>query len=220
MKFKKEYKHITQEEFNEKLELHELWLDGRGGERLVLRDYILTDIDMRNALLSNSILEGCIFDGSDLSYSKLYGANISCVSMNNVNLKKSTMSCTNLDFSTISNCDMTKADLSSASLVSTNLYNNNMKDIYLSDVDVRGVKGIDLFSVTGVGVTKGRLVYAPSLNTVWYYGTPMSEEEFYNHCLKGEEEYEHEYKYYIPAMEYVKTIKKMYDFNNTEMKEM
>lgn len=219
MKLNEDYNYISQEEFNKKLELHELWLDGRGGEKLVLKNYVLSDMDMRNALLSHSDLEGCIFNGSDLSYSRLSSANLTGAIMDCVNLKKATMSCTILDFSTISNCDMTKAHLSSASLICTNLYDNNLTDAYLSNVEVAGVKGIDLFSVKGVGRLRDGLVYAPSLSTVWYYGKPMSEEEFYEHCLERESEYEDRYMYYIPAIEYVKSVRKTYDLNKEVEKE-
>ncbi len=95
-------KKITQEELNEKLKLHEMWINNEdGGERLVLIDYDLRYSDLRRSNLRDSNLSGSDLSGSDLRRSDLRDSNLS-----GSNLRDS-----NLSGSDLSGSDLTGADL-------------------------------------------------------------------------------------------------------------
>ena len=87
---------MTNEQLNEILEEHKLWLSGRGGERADLRDADLRnadlrdadlrDADLRRADLSNANIECANLRGAILGNANLRGANLSNVYLDGANL--------------------------------------------------------------------------------------------------------------------------------------
>lgn len=62
---------ITQEELNEKIKLHGMWLrDEEGGVRLDLSGADLSDVNLSGAILVGANLGGADLSGADLSGAK------------------------------------------------------------------------------------------------------------------------------------------------------
>lgn len=85
-------RNITEEELNEILRNHELWLEGEdGGERAHLRGENLSGANLRGADLSEAD-----FSGADLSEANLCGANLSGAFLSDTNLSGAFLSGANL----------------------------------------------------------------------------------------------------------------------------
>ena len=67
---------MNQEELNEIIENHKLWLDGKGGEQADLRWAALSGCDLRGAALSGCDLRGADLYGCDLRGANLQGADL------------------------------------------------------------------------------------------------------------------------------------------------
>jgi len=103
---------ITQEKLNKKLSLHNMWLNReKGGERLVLVDYDLSDSDLSDSDLSDSDLSG-----SNLSDSDLRGSNLSGSNLSGSNLRGSNLSGSNLRGSNLSGSNLSDSNLSGSNL--------------------------------------------------------------------------------------------------------
>lgn len=83
-------KTITQEDLNERIIRHEKWLRGeKGGKRLKLKNYDLsekkfTDINLSKAVLKNCDLSYCIFTNANLSNANLSQSMLDYVEFNYV----------------------------------------------------------------------------------------------------------------------------------------
>ena len=83
---------MTNEELNEILRKHKLWLEGKkDGESADLRYADLSDADLRNADLRNA----------DLSDADLSGANLRSADLRRANLRRANLSGADLDYSCV-----------------------------------------------------------------------------------------------------------------------
>ena len=83
------------------LDQHQLWLDGRGGQRANLEDADLTGADLTGAYLSGADLfcadlTGADLTGADLTGAYLWRANLNGANLNGANLKGANLSGANL----------------------------------------------------------------------------------------------------------------------------
>ncbi|MCI6603706.1 MAG: pentapeptide repeat-containing protein, partial [Clostridiales bacterium] len=84
---------MTQEELNERIRKHELWLQGKeGGERLDIG----AQYDVRGLDFDGRDLRSAIFQGADLSFTSFYAANLK-----NAYLDEAIFDHTNFDGATI-----------------------------------------------------------------------------------------------------------------------
>ena len=122
-------KYLNQEELNEILEKHEMWLKNeKGGERADLINVDLRSIDLSNVNLS----------GADLRNANLGGADLSNVNLSNADLWNVNLSYAELRGSDLWNINLSESDLNNANLSDTNLRGANLSYSNLSYTDLRG----------------------------------------------------------------------------------
>ena len=132
-------KNISQEEFNEILKKHEMWLkDEKGGERADLSGVNLRDADFRNINLTYTDLSG-----ADLSNANLWNADLTNTDLSNTNLTSADLSdanlwSANLWSANLSNADLWSANLSNADLRNANLINTDLRGANLWNADLSG----------------------------------------------------------------------------------
>ena len=85
-------KNINQEELNEILQKHEMWLRGEeGGERANLCNTDLRGFDLSDANLSYTNLSNADLSNTDLRYANLWGANLNYANLNNIETNMNTI---------------------------------------------------------------------------------------------------------------------------------
>lgn len=129
---------LTQEELNEKLRLHKLWLEHKDGGEQFAGEYDLSDADLSYSNL----------DQADLRHTNLHHASLHSASLRYAMLRYTNLTNTNLHYADLRNADMSYADLRSASLYnaslrdaslySANLYNTELCDADLFDARLSG----------------------------------------------------------------------------------
>jgi len=122
---------LSKEELKESINQHLLWLNNKGGERLVLINY-----DLRGNDLSDSDLSG-----SNLSDSDLSGSNLSNSDLRGSDLRLSALSDSNLSGSNFSNSDLRWSDLSGSNLSNSNLGYSNLGGSDLENTHVSRLYG-------------------------------------------------------------------------------
>ena len=128
----KELRKISQEQLEEVLLKHKLWLEGEGGEKADLRDTDLGYADLEGAYLRDANLEYAY-----LRYTNLEGANLERANLKYVNLKGANLEGANLE----------GADLKSAWLEDTILKKANLNNTILQVLEVLETNSIDLNKV-------------------------------------------------------------------------
>lgn len=119
---------MTQEEFNERAELHKKWLNGeQDGERLTLKNADLRYLDLSYKDLRNADLSFLDMRNADLSYADLCEADLS----------RSTLSFANLRSADLRSADLRDVDLSDATLCSADLENAILTRAILKGADLR-----------------------------------------------------------------------------------
>ena len=109
-------KNINQEELNEILQKHEMWLKNKkSGKRADLMGTDLSYVELRWV---------------DLSYAELMGANLSNANLSDVNLKNANLK----------NTDLTNADLRDANLRGVDLRGANLRNADLTNADLTDIK--------------------------------------------------------------------------------
>ena len=117
-------KNINQEELNEILEKHQMWLnDEEGGECADL-----SYVDLSNADLSDTNLTAANLMGVDLSDADLYNANLACTDLRNADLRNANLTDADLRNSNLIYTNLRCTDLTSANLEGTDLWNANLID--------------------------------------------------------------------------------------------
>ncbi|QLF86741.1 hypothetical protein BESEP4_00007 [Staphylococcus phage vB_SepM_BE04] len=181
-------KKITQEELNNKIELHKEWLeDDNKGEKLELNGYNLRNLDLSNSdlrysSLSCSILSNVDLSYSDLSFSTLKDAdlvkmdltkaiisfsNLENIDLNSVNLKNANLYGANLDSSYLRCVDFKNASLKNANLDNAHLENCNLEDVNLSQANTRCIEGLEVYSIDNIGTFAGKVTYLPEQDKVF-----------------------------------------------------
>lgn len=111
---------ITQEELNEILKKHKLWLEGEsGGERFShygenLSGFDFSGVDLRSADLKGSDLTGSNFSCANLKDAYLTGARLANVCLINADLRGANLRGANLENSGLTGADLRGADLHGA----------------------------------------------------------------------------------------------------------
>ena len=134
----KELRKITQEQLEEILHKHKLWLEGEeGGEKADLSYCDLRDANLTGANLTSANLEGANLKYAYLEYANLVEANLEGADLKYVNLKGAILEGANLE----------GADLKSAWLEDTILKKANLNNTILQVLEVLETNSIDLNKV-------------------------------------------------------------------------
>jgi hypothetical protein len=113
---------MNQEELNEVLELHKMWLDGEPeGRRAYLYRAALRRADLRSLSFQRSYLAEADLSGADLRGATLFGADLSKANLTGANLRKANLGRACLKGALISEANLSGANLIGASLRFTNL---------------------------------------------------------------------------------------------------
>ena len=127
-------KNISQEELNEILKKHEMWLKyEKGGERADLEG-----TNLENANLEGSNLYGANLYGANLRNVNLCGVNLYGSNLYGANLYGSNLESTNLEGSNLDGADLRYANLYGANLYGTNLKNANLENANLCGANLDG----------------------------------------------------------------------------------
>ena len=131
-------KKITQEELQQFLRKHKLWLIGDpNGKRADLRGANLRGADLYGANLYGADLYGADLRGADLREANLYGANLRGADLRGADLREA-----NLYGADLRGADLRGADLREANLYGANLYG---ADLYGADLRGANLRGADLY---------------------------------------------------------------------------
>lgn len=118
---------MTQEELNEILRKHKLWLDGKkGGERADLTEANLTGLDLTKADLT-----WANFTGADLSRANFTGADLSWAKFKRADLTGAVLTRANLYTANLTDAKLTRAVLSWTNLTDVNLTDADLAGAYI-----------------------------------------------------------------------------------------
>ena len=141
----------------EKLELHKIWLESKGGKRADLRNANLCNSDLSSVNLRKADLRNANFSGAKLRNAKLYGAD----------LRNANLSCADLFAA-----DLRKSDLRNVDLRSANLYTADLSDATIhKEMKVAGL----VYQLTNVGAENGTLLIA-DCGEDWFFHCGFLEE--------------------------------------------
>ena len=127
-------KYLNQEELNEILEKHEMWLKGEEGrERADLRYTDLSGADLTGVDLRYANLRG-----TDLRYANLRYANLSDADLRKADLRCADLWNANLRYVNLSDADLRNTDLSDTDLSGANLRNANLRNTNLRNANLEG----------------------------------------------------------------------------------
>ncbi len=117
-----EQRRVSQEELNELLRKHKLWLEGKeGGERLVIINYNLSGSNLRGSNLRGSDLSWSNLSESDLSGSNLRGSDLSWSNLSESDLSGSNLTGSDLSWSNLRGSNLRGSDLTGSDLRESNL---------------------------------------------------------------------------------------------------
>ena len=149
---------ITQEELQEILRKHKLWLNNKvDGEKaelfyidlsnVNLSNIDLSYVDLLEANLSNAKLRGANLTGANLRFADLRGADLRGAYLSFANLIGSNLSfanlrCANLRGTKLSYANLSRADLRGADLKDADLIYANLRKLDLKDSNLSGCKGL------------------------------------------------------------------------------
>lgn len=170
-------KTISQEELNEKIRLHELWLEGLDGERLYLNHF-----DLSCANLSYANLREANLSYVDLSYANLKDTNLSCATLNHSNLRHANLihanlyhaylcganlEQANLMYANLSRVDFNITDLSYANLEQANLMYANLTktDLKNANLSCAELTGVVLTEINGIKYVEGQRIISVQVDT-------------------------------------------------------
>lgn len=166
-------KTITQEELNNKIQLHKKWLEGNPeGKKMKLNYYDLRCLDLSNSSLIDA----------DLSVSNLSKCNLSNCNLRYVNLSNANLGNVDLSNSILNNC--------------------NLSDAYLYQANTQNVSGKTIYSIDNIGTFKGKVTYLPEYDRVFAGCWGGSLEEFLEKGLEMNKEDEKEKRNIINAYQF------------------
>lgn len=136
---------MKQEELNDILEKHQLYLKGEeGGVRANLEGTDLRDANLRGAKLASANLRG-----ANLAWANLRGANLRCDDLVGVNLQGANLVGANLQLADLEGANLKSVDLECANLELANLRGVNLQNANLRNANLRGanLRGANLSDV-------------------------------------------------------------------------
>jgi hypothetical protein len=138
---------MTQDELNEIIRKHGLWLhDEDGGERANLAYANLADANLACADLADANLACADLAGADLACANLSDANLACADLADANLACANLSDANLADANLAGADLSGANLAGADLAGANLAGIKGIEIMFPIINIRGTQHI-LFSI-------------------------------------------------------------------------
>jgi uncharacterized protein YjbI with pentapeptide repeats len=118
---------VTQEELNQILADHALWLyDQRTGERAQLKYADLSNTKLSGANLTDANLSGANLSGAFLTDANLTGVDLSGGDLSYANLSGTDLSGATLSGATLINADFSGANLTDADLADADFYHANL----------------------------------------------------------------------------------------------
>ena len=161
---------IKQEEFDELMDSHELWLctDSKKGEQLFLRDAQLHNIKIKNRRLDYADFSRVNFQSSDIegtsfSHSRIVSTELYNAELKNVNFEQSTIKQFKFYFSFMNNCkfygtDIYNSDFEMGNIQDTSFENSELLDdrfvgFGLHNIEFRNAR-IGGLSFLGILLTK------------------------------------------------------------------
>lgn len=123
---------MTQEELDEVIRKHKLWLNGEeGGERAILVDRDLSGLDMsgadlRDAHMERADMRGASIDNADMRDAHMRGANMESIEMRGANMESAEMVNVNMRFATMIGANMENANMEYADIRNANMGDTNM----------------------------------------------------------------------------------------------
>ncbi len=129
---------MDQNEIQEILEQHQLWLNDNGGKRADLCSVDLRGVDLHEANLRGANLYSAWLDGADLSFADLSYTNLRDADLHNVNLCGANLHEAELLRTDLSGADLGRANLCYADLSYANLYSANLLDANLHGAILQG----------------------------------------------------------------------------------
>lgn len=174
---------MTQEELNEVLRLHELWLKGKeNGKQAVLHNIMLGRVDLckanlRMAKMNWTNMRGAKLCEIDLSFADLRGADLS-----HTDLSFADLSCTNLSGAILCYSDLGYANLRNTTLFNADLTGANLKMAALGyNANFACAKGTPVYQAgCGFGSRNGTLTLLAQDN--------REEWRWYTGCFEGSED--------------------------------
>lgn len=223
-------KNITQEELNNKIQLHKEWLkDINKGKRLVLNGYDLSnlslvDVNLKYVDLSGSNLSYVNFFNSNLKYADLGNTNLFSADLRYANLNVAYLHNSNLSYTDLENAilidsnmsgsNLSYADLRYANLLTANLRNCRLDNTKLSQANINQVYGLDIYSIDNIGTFHGKVTYLPSINTVFAGCWEGNLDEFLEKGLEMNKENIKETKNIKNAYKFFHDMSMVYEFRN------
>lgn len=130
---------MKQEELNEVVRLHNVWLkNAREGRRANLSFQELNGLNLSGVNLSNAILEGCSLIDADVSNATLNGADLYDVNFLCSNISNSSIKCANLSKANLSQTNLSNTDLSCSNLTFAFINYAELKGANLSHCELYG----------------------------------------------------------------------------------
>ena len=120
---------MTQEDLNEILAKHKLWLEEKEeGERANLQGANLQRADMRRANLQGANLQCADMQGANLQCADMQDANLQCADMRRADMQGADMQCADMQCADMQCADMRRADMQGADMQGANLQCADMQD--------------------------------------------------------------------------------------------
>jgi len=191
---------LSQDELNQILTEHKLWLDAEGakGSRANLRganliDADLRDVDLRYTSLNYANLRDADLSNSDLSYADLRNANLNCANLSNSDLNYTDLRNVNLSYANLISANLRGADLREANLSYANLISANLRgaDLDYANLNCTDLSYADLRDAENIGRDKMSKLkdfdyerYLAGDKVVYEDGTPFEGEIFLSKIKK------------------------------------
>ena len=140
-------KKISQEELDNLLDNHELWLKNPSNDknRLNLENYDLSFLEIKNRDLSKALFDKCnMFDmkiqNCDLSYTGLYNSKMNGIMFYVCNLNETKIYSIDLSEGLFTNCTLTNIKLIDTNLAKAEIRNCKLTNIKLIDTNLSGAE--------------------------------------------------------------------------------
>lgn len=124
---------MNKAELKERLQRHQIWLDGKGGGMIYIFDDDLAGADLRGANLKSGVFRNTDFHRADLR-----GANLAKADMRNCDLRWTNLEGTNLQGANLGAANLREANLTGANLQKANLIAADLYGADLTGADLTG----------------------------------------------------------------------------------
>lgn len=197
----------TQEQIQEILDKHKMWLDEEGGEKADLYNTTLKGANLKGVNLAGANLDYVDLRGADLEGADLEGASIKAAYLDYANLVGSDISYVAMNGTSLNNVNLKGANITAADLRHADLSNANLENTSLTRVNTENLRGCAVYSVQmPISQRNARLSYWKELNiwTVSYFqGTKCELFEYIDERHKDNEKIRNRY---FKAIEFIESM--------------